>query len=76
MVTHERLVDYTTIRPPRNLPWQFSVVLGETDASRGRAEVAVARLPLNVVDAQSRYAFDDLLQGYMKLPRSVGLVKR
>lgn len=60
------MVDYTAVVSSSREPWRYSIVFYGAASEKKDAEIAVALLPVSAVGAQHRYAFDELLEKYLR----------
>jgi hypothetical protein len=60
------MVDYKAVLSSSSARWRYSLVLDSVAAKEQAADIAVALLPVSAVDAQHRYAFDELLEKYLR----------
>jgi hypothetical protein len=59
------MIDYTTVRSANSQAWRFSILLQEVAADQQSAQIWVALLPNSAVDAERRYAFDEILDEFL-----------
>src|SRR5262249_23079705 len=63
------MIDYTAVRPTSLDLLRFGIVLNDVALDGKAADVSVAVLPSTATfDAQRRYAFDELLNQYLRSP--------
>jgi hypothetical protein len=59
------MIDYTTVRSANSQAWRYSILLHDVATDRKSAEIWVALLPNSAVDAERRYAFDEILDQFL-----------
>jgi hypothetical protein len=62
------MIDYTTVRSANSQAWRYSILLHNVAADQKSAEIWVALLPNSAVDAERRYAFDEILDQFLNPP--------
>ena len=60
------MVDYKAVLSSSSERWRYSIVLDRIAFQQQAVDIAVALLPVSAVDAQHRYAFDELLEKYLR----------
>jgi len=60
------MVDYKAVLSSSSERWRYSIVLYGTATAEKTADIAVALLPVSAVGAEYRYAFDELLEKYLR----------
>jgi len=60
------MVDYKAVLSSSSERWRYSIVLYGTSVEEKTADIALALLPVSAVGAEYRYAFDELLEKYLR----------